>query len=201
MNTSPSIRPLSPPSIVAGILMLALCIVVGAALALALGGCAIGQGPSAEEVGNAKVVLNNQREVAAAALVEAKAKNDPAAEKAANKTLETIGKLEKGLTAATGPDGGLDIGKLPAAAATVLPPPWGLIVGLGGVVLTGVVGEMRRRGAVADTVSLVNGFSSASAIPGTGMRAALDAAEPVLKKEFTPRVLKLVNRHKLKKAD
>jgi hypothetical protein len=172
--------------------------------ALTLGGCAaFNTGEAATKLSEAKITLASEKVAQTAALAEAKEKGDTKAEAKATETLATIETLEKRLADAekvlasvASPDGSIDPAKAVGAAGALLPPPWNLAVMLGLPVVIGAVQELRRRSAVNNAVSMVNGLEAAKAV-SPSLRSQLKASENVIKKEYTPGAVALVKKHKL----
>lgn len=176
-------------------------------LVLSLSGCTPADTSALrEQTAAARVNLDNQKAQADAALIAAEESGDEKAWDRATKNLAAIAEIERRLAEAeallnqtTNPDGSLNVGGAAAAVGGLLPPPWGVIAAIAIPAAVAGLQELRVRQKVRDAVSIIDGFSSATvAVPG--MATALKSAKPVLKKEYTPGALKLVEKHKLKTA-
>ena len=161
-------------------------------LILALAGCsAAGVSASRSQVASALSSLDQARAAAVERLSAAEAAGDAAAAERARDTIASAdainGRLDQvaaALAAATNPDGSVNVGAAASAAAPFLPPPWNLVLLLGGPALAALIQELRVRRAVADAGSIVSGLEAAKAAnPALG--AALKASAPVLLEHYT----------------
>lgn len=143
---------------------------------------------AAQQAGNAAALATAQ-----AALDKANATAAIAAEWAAK-----LAAAQAQLHSVTGADGSITPGSAAPAIGAVLPPPWNILVGVGGPLLIGLIQEWRVRNKVADSVSIINGIEAAK-MNDPALRVALDRAKPLLISEFTESAIALVDANKLAK--
>lgn len=111
----------------------------------------------------ATVTLDESRARALQAQANAEAAGDSKTADAAIKTIETIdrtaaelAKVRAVIDAGTNPDGSVNVGGAIGAVAPLVPPPWNVLLLVGAPLLTGAIGEIRRRRAVAAAAAVVN---------------------------------------------
>lgn len=151
-----------------------------------------------EQVENTAVKLEEEKKVAEELGDEKKVADMQKSLDELAKLRAQLNKAEQMLDAATNPDGTFNVGGASSAIGAALPPPWNLLVMVGGPLLVGLVQEMRVRRETAAAVSLVNGITTLQMAEPTVMNQLLERNEDALKGEYTTRAKKIVSKHKVK---
>ena len=151
--------------------------------------------------------LTQTRETATAQLAAAQAKGDTAAAAKAQKTIATVDaalpvvvQAQKVLTEATNPDGTINtdkaIGGGITAVSALVPPPYGVLLGIGGTLAAAVIGEIRRKQAVDAAKSIVNSVDALK-LSDPNVATALKTGRAVMRSQLTKLGGKIVDKERL----
>jgi hypothetical protein len=194
---------------VAGVFMFSILIITVAITAM-LAGCTAS--PEETRATSAALVqqetfLTQTRETATQQLAAAQAKGDTAAAAKAQKTIATVDaalptviQAQKVLTEATNPDGTINTEKAISGGVTavsaLVPPPYGVLLGIGGTLVAAVIGEIRRKQAVDAAKSIVNSVDALK-LSDPQVAAVFKSQRKVLRGQLTKLGEKIVDKERL----
>lgn len=176
-----------------------LIIGMGIAGALALSGCdapsvATTDAKLAEataQLADAKTKAKEAEAAAVAAGDEGAAAKARATAALADEWAAKLADAQAALHAATGPDGTITPAGVAGAAAPFLPPPWNLLLGIGGTLAAGLIQEWRVRQKKQAAESIIDGIEAAKAA-SPAFKDALKANAGVLGAVYTDKASAMI---------